>query len=151
VMASFEQLKKLPEFKPGDGSRSARAEERDRVGRANLARLVAAGVPVAAGTDAGNIGTLHGPSLFRELRAMQEAGLTTAQVLTAATLGGARVMGRERELGSVEAGKRADLLLLEADPLADLGALEKAHSVVKDGRIYAPEELRRAAEGGDRR
>ena len=98
---------------------------------ANLRRLAEAGARIAAGTDAGNIGTLHGPSIYRELRLMVDAGMTPAQVLSAATLGGARVMGREADLGTLAAGKLADLLILDGDPTADLGVLEAPREVVK--------------------
>jgi imidazolonepropionase-like amidohydrolase len=99
-------------------------------------------VRIAAGTDAGNIGTLHGPAIYRELRLMVEAGMTPAQVLSAATLGGARVMGREAELGTIAAGKLADLLVLDGDPTADLGTLERPREIVKGGRVLTAEELR---------
>jgi len=141
VMATFDELKKLPEFP----RRPRRGPEAGRAARENLKRLSEAGVTIAAGTDAGNIGTLHGPSIFRELRLMAEAGMTPAQILVAATRGGARVMGREKEMGTVEAGKLADLLVLGRDPLADIGNLEALAQVVKAGRVFTPEELLRAA------
>ena len=62
---------------------------------------------VALGTDAGNPLTLHGPSVYDELEAMQAAGLTPAQVLVAATRDSARALGREKDLGTVEKGKQA--------------------------------------------
>jgi imidazolonepropionase-like amidohydrolase len=107
----------------------------------NLKRLVEAGIPVAAGTDAGNIGTPHGPAIFHELRRMAQAGLTPAQVLAAATLGGVRVMGRERDLGTLEPGKLADILILDADPLADLGNVGRIRLVMKGGEGFAPERI----------
>jgi len=51
-------------------------------------------------------------------------------------------MGRERELGTVEAGRLADLVVLDADPLADVGNLARIHRVIKDGRIFTARELR---------
>jgi len=107
----------------------------------NLKRLHANGIHIAAGSDAGNIGTLHGAGLHRELELMAEAGLSPAEILTAATLGGARVMGRAAELGTLEPGKLADLLVLEADPLADIRNLRRIHSVVKGGRVFYPEAI----------
>jgi imidazolonepropionase-like amidohydrolase len=76
---------------------------------------------------------------------MVAAGMTPAQVLSAATLGGARVAGREAELGTLAPGKLADLLVLDADPLADLGTLETPRDVVKGGRFLSQQELRHAA------
>jgi imidazolonepropionase-like amidohydrolase len=101
----------------------------------NLCRVIAAGVPVAAGTDAGNIGTLHGPSLFVELEMMAGCGLSRMDLLQAATIGGARLMGRERELGSIAPGKVADLLILRRDPLEGPYNLASAVTVIHRGRI----------------
>ena len=73
----------------------------------NLRRLADAGVEVVMGTDAGNIGTLHGPSIHREMRMMVEAGLTPLEVLRSATVSGARAMGLEgRRAKSRRAGSR---------------------------------------------
>lgn len=142
-MATLAELKARPDFKPRPPRPGA--DEQDRNGRENLKRLAEAGVLVAAGTDAGNIGTLHAASIFRELRLMVAAGMSPAQVLVAATRNGARVMGRERELGTLEPGKLADLLLLAKDPLTDISNLETIDEVVKGGRRFEPAELARAA------
>lgn len=107
----------------------------------NLRRLVKAGVTVATGTDAGNPFTFHGPSLFSELRLMAEAGLTPAELLACTTLNGARVLGRDKELGSVEPGKVADLLVLDGDPTLDIQHLRRLHRVVKGGEVYTPEQI----------
>jgi len=104
----------------------------------NLKRLQQSGVTIAAGTDAGNIGTLHGPALHREFELMAEAGLSPGEILVAATQGGARVMGRSAELGTVEKGKLADFVLLDADPLADIAHLRRIFRVVKGGTVYDP-------------
>ncbi len=89
---------------------------------------------VAAGTDAGNIGTLHGPSLHRELALMVEAGMTPAEVLVAATRGGAAALGKEAEFGDIATGMRADLLVLAADPRQDIAALQQVEQVVLRGK-----------------
>jgi imidazolonepropionase-like amidohydrolase len=101
----------------------------------NLAKLEAAGVTIVMGTDAGNIGTLHGPSVFREMALMRDAGLTPLQVLRSATTNGAKAMGRD-DLGAIAPGKLADLVLLDADPLADVANLSHAVHVVKGGVVY---------------
>jgi imidazolonepropionase-like amidohydrolase len=107
----------------------------------NLTKVWEAGIPVVMGTDAGNIGTLHGPSVFREMALMREAGLTPLQVLRSATLNGARALRKEGELGTVDAGKLADLVILNGDPLADLANLSRAHRVVKNGVVFDPRVL----------
>jgi hypothetical protein len=111
----------------------------------NLRRVARAGIPVAMGTDAGNIGTLHGPSVFRELRAMEEAGLTPLEVLRAATVGGAAVMGHAADLGRVAPGFLADLLLLDADPALSTANLSRLHRVIRGGVPLEPAAL--AADG----
>ena len=104
----------------------------------NLRRVWAAGIPVAMGTGAGNIGTLHGPSVFREMALMQEAGLTPLQVLRAATLNGAHALRLENDVGVVGPGKLADLVILDEDPLSDLSNLSHAHRVIKNGVVFDP-------------
>jgi len=99
----------------------------------NLRKVWAAGITVAMGTDAGNIGALHGPAVFREMELMVQAGLTPLQVLRTATVNGAKMMGLEREGGVIATGRLADLVVLDADPLADIGNTSRIHRVVKDG------------------
>jgi imidazolonepropionase-like amidohydrolase len=108
-------------------------EERQSVILENLKRVHEAGVTVALGTDSGNPMTLHGVAILEELALMQRAGLTPMEVIVAATRNAARVLGRADELGTLEPGKRADLLVLEADPLADLGAFNRIEWVVRGG------------------
>jgi imidazolonepropionase-like amidohydrolase len=102
----------------------------------NLSKVWDAEIPVVMGTDAGNIGTLHGPSVFREMEIMTQAGLSPLQVLRSATSNGAKVMGMEREIGTLAPGKLADLLILDADPLADVMNLSRIHRVIKDGKLF---------------
>jgi imidazolonepropionase-like amidohydrolase len=106
-------------------------------GEANAKRVQDAGITVAAGTDAGNPGTLHGPSIYRELQLMADAGLSPMEVLVAATRNGARAMGREREVGTLEAGKAADLVMLDADPLADVRNYQRVRRVMKGGVFFS--------------
>jgi imidazolonepropionase-like amidohydrolase len=106
----------------------------------NLKKLWDAGIPIVMGTDAGNIGTLHGPSVFREMALMRDAGLTPLQVLRSATTNGARAMGRT-DIGAIAPGKHADLVLLDADPLADVANFSHADRVIKGGVVYDPKAL----------
>src|SRR6185369_16761218 len=100
----------------------ARTAEREKTMAANLKKVADAGITIAMGTDAGNPLTLHGPSIYAELEAMQAAGLTPMQVLVSATRGGSLALGRDKEIGTVEKGKLADLLFLGADPTKDTKA-----------------------------
>lgn len=125
-----------------------RVAENDRISFANLKRVFDAGIPIAMGTDAGNPLTLHGPSVYAEMEAMQAAGMTPAQVLVASTRGGALAMGREKEFGTIEKGKDADVLLVAADPTADIKNLRKLRWVVRGGAVRSVEEWRAVVAAG---
>ena len=101
----------------------------------NLRRVHDAGIRIAAGTDAGNIGTQHASSFYDEALEMVAAGLTPKQVLLTATSGGAAMMGRT-DLGRIERGMLADLVVVDANPLTDIAALGSVRFVVKDGRLF---------------
>jgi len=109
--------------------------------QANARAMVAAGARVAAGTDAGNIGTLHGPAIHRELALLVAGGLTPSQALTAATRDAAFGFAAKPEIGLLRAGYRADLLVLAADPLADIGNLGRLDQVWSQGRRLDPATL----------
>jgi imidazolonepropionase-like amidohydrolase len=112
------------------------------MGRENLRRARDAGMPIAMGTDAGNPLTLHGPSVYAEMEAMQAAGLTPMEVVVSATKVAAQAMGRGADLGTVQEGKAADLLLLAADPTKDVAAFRRLRYVVRGGVVRPLEELR---------
>jgi imidazolonepropionase-like amidohydrolase len=98
--------------------------------RASFAKAVAAGVKVAMGTDSGV--TPHGDNL-RELALMVDGGMTPMQALVATTSSAAELMGVEGELGTLEPGKRADLVVVDGDPL-DVATLDRRISAVyQDG------------------
>lgn len=84
---------------------------------------------------------VHGPSLHDELGLLVRAGLTPLDALRAATLLPARALGLEGTLGSVAVGKEADLVLLEADPLADVANVARIRAVVVRGRLLTRAEL----------
>ena len=107
----------------------------------NLRVLHEAGVSIVAGTDAGNIGTPHGPAVFREIELMRAAGLSPLDILTTATVGGARLAGRSDELGTIAPGNLADLVVLDRDPRADIDHWSAVHRVVKGGHVFTPEQL----------
>jgi len=97
------------------------------------------GITIEAGTDATN-----GFSLHRELELYVEAGIPAPEVLYIATLSAARVMGRDRELGSVAPGKLADLILVDGDPAARISDIRRVALTVSRGRIYDPARLYQA-------
>ena len=120
----------------------ARVAAADPVMAANLKRVLAAGIPIAMGTDAGNPLTLHGVSVYAEMEAMEAAGMSPTQVLVAATRTAALAMGNAgRDLGTVEAGKAADLVVVGADPTRDVAAMRQVRLVVRAGVARRPAEL----------
>jgi hypothetical protein len=104
-----------------------------------LVTLHREGIPLVPGTD-----DLAGFVLHGELESWVAAGLAPVDVLRAATLGGARFVGREAELGSIAVGKRANLYLVEGDPLTDIRAIRRGRLVVKDGALFFPDEIHAA-------
>ncbi len=126
-------------------AREARVAESLKVMAANLKAVYDAGLPIAMGTDAGNPGTLHGPSVYAEMEAMQAAGMKPMDVLVSATRGGSKAMGREADLGTVETGKLADLLVLGADPTIDIANVRKVRAVIRGGAYRTIEVLHVAA------
>ena len=145
ILAAMSDLARIPPEKRPERVVKAMANppvpKVSAVELANLRKVWDAGIPVVMGTDAGNIGTLHGPSVFREMQLMIDAGLSPLQVLHSATVNGAKAMRMERDTGTLQAGKLADLVILDADPLADVQNLSRIHRVIKDGRVFAPDEL----------
>lgn len=100
------------------------------IAQENLRMINEAGGVLVAGTDQSS-----GPALHRELELLVMAGIPTADVIRIATLNGAIFLGKERELGSIEEGKIADMILLDADPLADINNAKQITHVIKGGRI----------------
>ena len=109
----------------------------------NLKTLEDAGVTIAAGTDAGNIGTIHGPALFREFQLMHEAGLTNLQIVQCATANAAKLFGGETgaHIGSIDKGYFADLVILKSNPLDDIAHASDIDTVVKNGVAYPAASL----------
>jgi imidazolonepropionase-like amidohydrolase len=146
-IATLFDLKHLPDtglsnrYKKRITAMSRSYAHTDSVRMINLKKMVDAGITIAAGTDAGNVGTMHATSLFKELTTMQKSGLTNWQVLKSATLGGAKAAGKENEFGSISKDKRADLLLLDADPVENLENLKKINTVINRGRIIKTDTL----------
>jgi imidazolonepropionase-like amidohydrolase len=109
----------------------------------NVRLLNEAGVTLLAATDVGVALQVPGISLHRQLVRLTEAGLTPLDALRAATLNPARVLGMEDSLGTIEAGKLADLVLLDSNPLEDISHTQQIRAVVADGRLYRRTDLER--------
>jgi imidazolonepropionase-like amidohydrolase len=109
----------------------------------NLKTLEDAGVTIAAGTDAGNIGTIHGPALFREFQLMKEAGLTSMQILRCATANAARTFGGDTgaKIGAIVPGNFADMVILKSNPIDDIAHASDIESVMKNGVLYPADSL----------
>jgi imidazolonepropionase-like amidohydrolase len=97
---------------------------------------------ITLGTDHPSWGEFFsGFGTHREMHAMVRAGLPEAAVLRIATINGARALGVSDRLGTVEAGKLADLVVVRGDPLADITATRRIETVIKDGVVYDPAGL----------
>ena len=113
----------------------------DKTANMNLVNLFKAGVNVATGTDAGNIGTMHASSYFQELEAMQKAGLSNTEILKASTINVARGFGKDHLWGSIEEGKIADLVLMSKNPIDSLQNLNSIEIVFKNGKILYADSI----------
>ena len=125
------------------GPESANAWHARYAAEADLVRRMSeAGVGILAGSDAIDWEPYiyAGASLHDELELLVKAGLTPLQSLRAATMSAAMFMRRE-DLGTVEEGKLADLVVLDADPLLDIGNIRLIHAVIFDGRLHSRAEL----------
>lgn len=149
VLGSLFDMKHLPEpamqkrfggflSSPAYQTRMSRG---DSIMQANLSRVWRAGINVVTGTDAGNPGVFHGTSYIDELRKMQAAGLTNANILKASTINPARILGKENQIGSLVEGKVANVLVLPENPLTDLGALTRIETVINRGFVMTPAQL----------
>jgi hypothetical protein len=98
-----------------------------------------AGVRILVGTDASDEPNVYpGSSVHDELELLVSAGLSPADALAAATVGPAEYLGLRDSLGTVEAGRAADLVILDADPLADIRNIRRVYAVVSQGRLIDP-------------
>ena len=96
--------------------------------------LLHAGIPLLAGSDSLDPFVFSGESLHRELAELVSAGFTPGEALQAATRGAAQFLGRTRDFGTIETGKLADLVLLDANPLEDIGNTRKIAAVIRGGK-----------------
>lgn len=122
-------------FSGPDDPRRVQAASDWHNAQANTKKLYDAGVPIASGTDAGMPGTPHGTATLHEMELMVQAGLPPSAALIAATANSAKAMGEFADRGSIEKGKRADLVLIKGAPWQNIGDVEKTDRVFVDGRL----------------
>jgi imidazolonepropionase-like amidohydrolase len=101
----------------------------------NTKKLYDAGVPIALGTDAGMPGTPHGKATLREMELLVQVGLPAEAALMAGTANSARAMGELGDRGTIEVGKRADVVLIKGAPWEHIEDVEKTDRVFVDGRL----------------
>lgn len=101
----------------------------------------AGGAMILAGTDLGNPHVFAGSSLHDELALLVQAGLSPREALASATINPARFLGLDRSLGTVERGRLADFVILDADPLVDIANSRRIAGVVSNGRYFGEAEL----------
>lgn len=126
-------------FPPGEAQEATALAANLRAAK----RLYAAGIPLVIGSDAGNSSVLsqfHGTSTLRELELLADAGIPSAAVLAAVTRVPAEMLGISAEAGTVEPGKRADMVVLASDPLASILAIRTIRWTVKGGVVHTPAE-----------
>jgi hypothetical protein len=131
------QLREALDSPPATGDKAVVANATWQGVMATLHALHAAGIPMVAGTDQ----AIPGYSLHREIELYVEAGFTPLEALQAATIVAARALGVEKESGTLEVGKRGDVLLLNADPLADIHNTRTVWRTVAAGAVYDPVPL----------
>jgi imidazolonepropionase-like amidohydrolase len=120
-----------------------RSELREKIYEKELeivGALHRAGIPIVAGTDQ----AVPGHSLHREIELYVEAGFTPLEAIQAATVVPARVMGLDKELGTIQVGKRADLIVIDGDPLAEIRNTRNVIFTITNGRLYTSADLWRS-------
>lgn len=107
-----------------------------------------AGIPIVMGSDSGNwplfTSLFHGVGSILEMELLEAAGIPRETIIVAATSRAAKMLGKDKQLGSVSVGKAADLILLKGDPLENMSALRQLSWVIKDGTAKRPEDWVRA-------
>jgi imidazolonepropionase-like amidohydrolase len=108
-----------------------------------LKQWIDSGATMGMGTDSGTPANFHTEALWREIKAHVDVGMTPQRAITAATRINARILGEEKNLGTIEPGKLADVIVVDGNPLFDVTALAHVEVVVKDGTVYKRPPARR--------
>lgn len=140
--SAWEVIEKMAKQPPSPAVLAVMQKQREFIKAAD-----SAGCILATGTDYVVWRLLPGFSLWRELELFSEAGLQPMSILKAATWGGAYTIGRTDQLGSIEAGKLADFVALNANPLDNISNVRSVYRVIKGGVVYDPQALLKTPEG----
>ena len=134
VQASFAQWERLPYFQPliglGDTARQKFFGE-----RGSIEQWVTSGAVVVMGTDSGTPLNFNTEALWREIKLFVDYGMSPMRAIMASTRISARAMGRGNDLGTVEPGKLADIIVIKGNPLFDIQSLANVEVVIKDGLV----------------
>ena len=131
VMRSFEDFERLGYF--------LTTPRQIRNSRIAARQFIEANVVMGMGTDAASPLNFHTEAAWREISALVDSGMSPLEAISAATKTGAEILGRGRELGTIEPGKLADVIVVDGNPLFDINVLGYVTHVVKDGRIVSNE------------
>ncbi len=135
VQNSLKEWPSLPYFQPligiGDTARQIYFGE-----RGSIEQWITSGAVVVMGTDSGTPMNFHTEALWREAKAHVDMGMPPQRAISALTRVGATILGKQRELGTIEPGKLADVIVVHGNPLFDITALAHVETVVKGGRVY---------------
>lgn len=149
-LGSLMDLKHLPDtslvsrYKYFTRIRALAYQRSDSIAQANLKLFSDAGINIATGTDAGNIGTMHAASYLSELKAMNESGMSNWQILSASSINAAKILDLDKEIGSIGKGKKAHLLLLNSNPVSALSNLKDIDRIFINGLDIDPNTLLKA-------
>ena len=113
-------------------------------------QFIESGAVMGMGTDSGTPMNFHSEALWREIKVHVDMGMTPQRAIAAATRVNAQIIGKGRELGTIEPGKRADVIVVKGNPLFDIAALSNVEIVVKDGMVVkdaAPDSRTRPSSG----
>ena len=113
-----------------------------RHSKINARQFIDANAYMGVGTDAASPLNFHTEAMWREMAALVDSGMTPARVITAATKTGAEILGKGSELGTIQAGKLADIIIVDGDPLFDINAMKYVAVTIKDGRIWFDKQYR---------
>jgi imidazolonepropionase-like amidohydrolase len=130
-IASFENYHRLSYYQDiGQETRNARVSAK---------QFIEAGAYMGVGTDAASPLNMHDQAMWREMSALVDSGMTPIQVISAATKTNAEIMGWFDELGTIEPGKLADIIIVDGDPLRNVEVLDYVDIVIKDGGVWYSE------------